>query len=235
MNLPAHPELARPQSLGEEIANAVSHGAGALAAVAAIPVLMVDAVTGGGGAVEVFAVAVFGATMLIMYLTSTLYHALPARTRPAGVHPAAGNGAGHGAKSLFWLLDHAAIYLLIAGTYTPFALGAFREHWGWPMFALVWGLAAAGVLLKCLRGARHPVLSTVLYLGMGWLVVAAAEPLFSELPAAGLGWLAAGGIAYTVGVIFYVLDERVRYAHFAWHLFVLAGTACHFWAVLVYA
>lgn len=218
----------RPQSLGEEIANAVSHGAGALLAVAAIPVLLVDAVAGGSPAVEVFAVTVFGATALLMYLASTLYHALPA--------------PGHAlddlrgrAKRVFRVLDHSAIYLLIAGTYTPFALGPFREDWGWPMFALVWVLAGAGVALKCLARARHPVLSTALYLAMGWLVVLAAEPLFTRLPGAGLAWLAAGGVTYTLGVVFFVLDDRVRYAHFAWHLFVLGGTACHFVAVLAYA
>lgn len=233
------PAVARPQTLGEEIANAVSHGTGALLAMAAIPVLVVDAVTGGDPAVEVFAVIVFGVTMLLMYLTSTLYHALPlgAEVRPASrsATAAGAHSAGGVAKQVFRLLDHSAIYLLIAGTYTPFALGAFYDDWGWPMFGLVWGLATAGVVLKCLAGARHPVLSTLLYLAMGWLVLAAAEPLFTRLPAAGLTWLLAGGIAYTLGVVFFVLDDRVRYAHFTWHLFVLAGTGCHFWAVLAYA
>ncbi|MEQ8860518.1 MAG: hemolysin III family protein [Pseudomonadales bacterium] len=218
----------RPQSLGEEIANAVSHGAGAVLAVAAIPVLLVDAVSGGGPAVEVFAVAVFGATMLLMYLASTLYHALPApRHSPDELRG--------GAKEVFRVLDHSAIYLLIAGSYTPFALGVFRDDWGWPMFALVWALAAAGVLLKCLARAKHPVLSTALYLAMGWMVIVASGPLFTELPRAGLAWLAAGGITYTLGVVFFVFDDQLRYAHFAWHLFVLGGTACHFVAVLGYA
>lgn len=221
---------ARAQSLGEEIANAVSHGAGALLAVAAIPVLVVDAVAGGSPPVEVVGVTVFGLTMLLMYLASTLYHAVPPHAAPGG-----GGGVARGAKRVFHLLDHAAIYVLIAGTYTPFALGVFRDEWGWPMFTLVWGLAIAGVTLKCLARARHPVVSTGLYLAMGWLVLAAAEPLFTQLPAAGLAWLAGGGVAYTLGVVFFALDERVRYAHFAWHLFVLAGTGCHFWAVLSYA
>jgi hemolysin III len=240
----------RPQSLGEEIANAVSHGTGALAAVAAIPVLVVDALAGGSPAVEVFAVTLFGVTMVLMYLASTLYHAFPARAQAVGDLPAdmgyrADGGSGshtHAAsvvesrvKRVFRVLDHSAIYLLIAGTYTPFALGVFHDDWGWPMFALVWGLAMTGVVLKCLSGVRRPVLSTALYLAMGWLVIAAAEPLFTQLPAAGLAWLVAGGVAYTLGVVFFVLDHRVRYAHFAWHLFVLAGTACHFWAVLSYA
>ncbi len=217
----------RPQSLGEEIANAASHGAGALLSVAAVPVLLVNAAAGGDPAVEMFAVAVFGATMLLMYLASTLYHALPAGP---GL-----NGLRGRAKAVFRVLDHSAIYLLIAGTYTPFALGAFREDWGWPMFALVWTLAGAGVLLKCLARAKHPLLSTTLYLAMGWLVLGAAEPLFTRLPPSGLAWLAAGGVTYTLGVVFFVLDDRLRYAHFAWHLFVLGGTACHFVAVLGYA
>lgn len=234
------PILPRPQSLGEEIANAVSHGTGALAAIAAIPVLIVDAVAGGSAAVEIFAVALFGVTMLVMYLASTLYHALPPHapgsrvgtSRTKALAPACRTRR---AKRVFRLLDHCAIYLLIAGTYTPFALGAFRDEWGWPMFGLIWGLAGAGVVLKCLAGTRYPLLSTALYLAMGWLVVTAAEPLFTALPGAGLAWLAAGGVAYTLGVVFFVLDERIRYAHFAWHLFVLAGTACHFRAVLGYA
>ncbi|HEX7037292.1 MAG TPA: hemolysin III family protein [Pseudomonadales bacterium] len=227
---------ARLQSLGEEIANAVSHGAGALLSIAALPVLIVDAAKGGAAAAEIVGVTLFGMTMLVMYLASTLYHALPHPPTPAdassGAYPASPR---RGAKRVFRLLDHAAIYLLIAGTYTPFALGAFREEWGWPMFGLVWGLASAGVVLKCLAGTRFPLLSTLLYLAMGWLVIGAAEPLFTRLPPAGLAWLAGGGAAYTLGVVFFALDERLRYAHFAWHLFVLAGTACHFVAVLGYA
>jgi hemolysin III len=214
----------RRQTLGEEIANAVSHGAGALLAVAAVPVLLVNALASGSPAVEVFAVAVFGASMAAMYLASTLYHALPARS--------AGLAA---AKRVFRRLDHAAIYVLIAGTYTPFALGVFKESWGWSMFTLIWSLAVAGVLLKCFATRLYPGLSTVVYLGMGWLALAAFDPLLEELPRAGLAWLVAGGLAYTLGVVFYALDARVRYAHFTWHLFVLGGTACHFVAVLGYA
>ena len=219
MNARAHAQIrSRVQTFGEELANAISHGAGALLALAAIPVLVVDALAGGRPAVEIFAVSVFGATMLALYLASTFYHALP-----------------HGAaKRVFWVLDHAAIYLLIAGTYTPFALGIFMDSWGWSMFALVWGLAAAGVLLKCLGTGVHPALSAGLYLAMGWLALVALDPLLTELSRAGLAWVVAGGIAYTLGVAFFALDARVRYAHFIWHLFVLTGTACHFVAVLVY-
>ena len=229
----------RIQSPGEEIANAVSHGTGAALAVAAAPVLIVDAVAGGGAASEIFGVTVFGVTMLLMYLASTLYHAMPggaeaglAAGRPLELP---GRRAAGRAKEVFRVLDHCAIYLLIAGTYTPFALGVFREHWGWPMVALVWALAVTGVVLKALPGTRRPIWSTALYLAMGWLVVLAAEPLFTDLPTAGFVWLLAGGLAYTLGVALFVLDDRLRYAHFGWHLFVLAGTACHVVAVLGYA
>lgn len=225
----------RLQTPGEEIANAVSHGAGALGAVAAIPILVVDAVARGSTAAEIFAVAIFGVTMLLMFLSSTLYHALPSPAMVRAAGHRAEQAAARGAKAVFRIFDHAAIYLLIAGTYTPFALGVFRDDWGWPMFSVVWGLALAGVVLKCLPGTRRPILSTVLYLAMGWLVLGASEPLFTSLPAAGFGWLLAGGVAYTAGVAFFVLDERLRFAHFAWHLFVLLGTTCHFVAVLFYA
>lgn len=208
----------RPQSLGEEIANSVSHGVGLLAALAAAPVLITIAAQRGDAAAVVSA-SVFAATMLLLYLTSTLYHALP----------------DNGAKRVFQVLDHGAIFLLIAGTYTPFTLGVLRGPWGWTLFGLVWGLALAGVVLKAVGGMRYPRLSTVLYLAMGWLAVIAIKPLWLHLPAWGLFWLLAGGIAYTVGVGFFANDERGRYNHFIWHLFVIAGTTCHFVAVLHYA
>jgi hemolysin III len=138
------------------------------------------------------------------------------------------------AKRLLQVLDHGAIYLLIAGTYTPFTLGVLRGGWGWTLFGLIWGLAVAGVVLKVIGGIRYPRLSTSVYLAMGWLVLIAAKPLWLRVPAWGLVWLAAGGLAYTVGVAFYSAN-RLRYGHFVWHLFVLAGTGCHFVAVLLYA
>lgn len=208
----------RPQSLGEEIANSVSHGLGLLAALAAAPVLIVVAARGGDPPTVVGA-SVFAAAVLLLYLTSTLYHALP-RNR---------------AKPVFQVLDHGAIFLLIAGTYTPFTLGVLRGPWGWTLFGLVWGLALAGVVLKAVGGIRYPRLSTGLYLAMGWLALIAIEPLWFHVPMGGLLWLLAGGIAYTAGVAFFAADERVRYSHFVWHLFVIAGTACHFIAVLWYA
>jgi hemolysin III len=208
----------RPPSLGEEIANSISHGIGLLAALAAVPVLIV-AVARRGEAAAVVGASVFAATVLLLYLASTLYHALP-RNR---------------AKPVFRALDHAAIFLLIAGTYTPFTLGVLRGPWGWTLFGLVWGLAVAGIVLKAVGGLRYPRLSTGLYLAMGWLALVAIEPLRLQVPTAGLFWLLAGGIAYTAGVAFFAADERLRYSHFVWHLFVLAGSACHFTAVLWYA
>ena len=207
----------RPQSLGEEIANATSHGVGFLAALAATPVLVVTAARH-GPASRVVGASVFAATLILLYASSTLYHAL-ARNR---------------AKRVFRILDHGAIYLLIAGTYTPFTLGVLRGAMGWTLFGLVWALGLAGVTLTSVGGVRHPRISTAVYLGMGWLIVVAIRPLWLHVPLAGLLWLAAGGLAYTAGVAFYAAG-RLPYAHFVWHLFVLAGSACHVVAVLEYA
>ena len=206
----------RPQTLGEEIANSVSHGVGFLAAVGTLPVLVISARN--QGAAAVVGAAIFGASVALLYLASTLYHAIGSER----------------AKRVFRVLDHAAIYLLIAGTYTPFTLGVLRGAWGWTLFGLTWGLALIGIFLKSVRGIRYPRLSTAVYLAMGWLVVIAAKPVVSNVPTSGLFWLVAGGVAYTAGVGFYAAN-RMRYAHFIWHLFVLAGTACHVVAVLRYA
>jgi len=208
----------RPQSFGEEIANSVSHGFGLLATVAATPVLIIAAVQRGGAA-GIVGASVFSATMVLMYLTSTLYHALP-RNR---------------AKRVFQILDHGAIFLLIAGTYTPFTLGVLHGMWGWTLFGLIWSLALTGIVLKIVYGAWYQRFSTFLYLVMGWLVVIASKELWLNVPTWGLVWLLSGGLAYTVGVVFFLVDERVRYSHFIWHLFVIAGTSCHFIAVLRYS
>ena len=199
-------------SLGEEIANSVSHGVGLLAALAASPILIVDAARHGGA--HVVGVSVFAATLILLYLTSTLYHGLRPNT----------------AKRVFRVLDHSAIFLLIAGTYTPFTLGVLRGAWGWTILGLVWSLALAGVTLKTVGLLRHPILSTAFYVAMGWLAVIAVGPLVSHVPAEGLLWLLAGGLAYTGGVAFFAA-HRVRYAHLAWHLCVLTGSVCHFVAV----
>ncbi len=212
------PSAERPQSLGEEIANSVSHGMGLLAAVVAAPFLIWSAVERGDAAF-IAGASVFALTVVLLYGASMMYHALP-RNR---------------AKQLFKLLDHGAIFLLIAGTYTPFTLGVLRGAWGWTLFGLVWGLAVIGVVLKSLNRITHPHLSTGLYLLMGWLVLLAIKPLVASVPAAGLAWLVAGGMAYTAGVVFFAADSRWRYGHFVWHLFVLAGTSCHFVAVYAYA
>jgi hemolysin III len=202
---------------GEDIANSMSHGVALLLAAAGLPVLVVSAARHGSAATIVGA-SVFGATMVALYLASTLYHALP-HSR---------------AKRVWRLIDHVAIYLLIAGPYTPFTLGVLRGTWGWTLLGLVWTLAVAGILMKLLAGLSVPVLSVGLYLLMGWLAVIAAGPLLEHVPRPGLAWLVAGGLSYTVGVAFYAA-RRVPYAHFVWHLFVMAGSACHYIAVLFYA
>ena len=207
----------RIQTLGEEIANAASHGVALVAAIATTPFLIIAASQRHPAAVV--GAAVFGATMVLLYVCSTLYHALP-------------QGRG---KRVFLVLDHSAIYLFIAGSYTPFALGALSGPWGWSLFGVVWALAAAGVALKAFQRLSQPWLSTGLYLAMGWLVLVAAVPLMERMPEAGLWWLLAGGLAYTVGVVFFVLDQRMRYAHAVWHGFVAAGTGLHVVAVMGYA
>jgi len=209
--------LERPQSAGEEIANSVSHGVGLLLALAAFPVL-VTAAYRRGDAVEIAGAGVFATTVVLLYLTSTLFHAFP-HSR---------------AKRVFQVLDHSAIYLLIAGTYTPFTLGVLHGAWGWILFGLVWGMAVAGILLKAIGGIRYNTLSTMVYLAMGWLVLIAADKVWALVPAWGIFWLFAGGVAYTLGAVFF-LAERIRYFHFVWHLFVIAGTGCHFVAVFWYA
>lgn len=207
----------RPQTLGEEIANSVSHGIGLLAALVAFPVLVTAALNRGEPA-GIVGATVFAITMVLLYLASTLFHALPPNR----------------AKRVFQILDHSAIYLLIAGTYTPFTLGVLNGPWGWTLFGLVWLLAIVGTVFKSLGGVRYTTFSTWVYLAMGWLVLIAIEPVWTLVPKWGLFWLFAGGIAYTAGAVFFML-ERIRYFHFLWHLFVVTGTACHFVAVLQYS
>jgi hemolysin III len=208
----------REQSRGEEIANSISHGIGLVAALVATPFLIMHAVRRGDRGF-IFGASLFAATMVLLYLASTLYHALPIGK----------------AKRVFQVIEHSAIFLLIAGTYAPFTLGVLSGAWGWTLLGLVWGLAVAGVALKAFDRMSHTIVSTSLYLLMGWLILIAVNPLYARVPASGLLWLVAGGVAYTAGVAFFAADSRLRYGHFIWHLFVIAGTVCHYFAVLWYA
>jgi hemolysin III len=207
----------RRQTLGEEIANSISHGIG-LAAMLVVSPLLISHAAQSGSSMFVIGVCIFVASAVVLYLSSTLYHALP-------------HGGG---KRVFRIIEHSAIYLLIAGTYTPFMLGVLLGRWGWTLVVLIWALAMAGVVLKIVGRAGHPRLAMTLYLGMGWLLVVAIRPLWLHVPLTGLVLILAGGLSYTVGTAFYAA-KRLRYAHFVWHLFVLAGTTCHLIAIWRYA
>jgi len=208
----------RPQSRGEEIANSLSHGLGFVAAIASAPILVVTTLQT-GRAVNVLGAGIFSVTVVLLYCASTMYHAVPHRR----------------AKALLRKLDHGAIFLLIAGTYTPFMLGTLSGPRGWTLLAVVWSLALVGVTLKAFDRIGHPFVSLGFYLLMGWLCVFVLGPLLERVPEKGLLLLGAGGFAYMAGVAFFATDSRVRYGHFIWHLFVMAGTGCHFFAVLEYA
>ena len=210
--------LRRQQSQGEEIANSISHGIGLVAALVGTPFLITQAARHGNVGFVIGA-SLFSATTIFLYLASTLYHALPIGKT----------------KRVFRVLEHSAIFLLIAGTYTPFTLGILHGVWGWILLSIIWSLAAAGVVLKVFYGTSFPILSTSLYLFMGWMVVITANILIAKMPTPGLLWLIAGGVSYTVGVVFFAIDSRLQYAHLIWHLFVLTGTTCHYFALLWYA
>ncbi|HEY0780009.1 MAG TPA: hemolysin III family protein [Gemmatirosa sp.] len=214
----------RPQSAPEEIANSITHGIVLAAALIVGPLVVGAAVRRGGDAWQIGGAAVFALSLVLMYLTSTLYHACP-----AGDERIADERARR--KERLRTLDHAAIYLLIAGSYTPILVGALRGVWGWSLLAAEWGLAAVGIVAKLRYGFRWPRLSTWMYIGMGWLALVALKPLLERVSLAGVLWLVAGGVCYTAGVAFYATDWRVRYGHAVWHLFVAAGSACHVWAV----
>ncbi|MEI2781904.1 MAG: hemolysin III family protein [Candidatus Competibacter sp.] len=196
--------------------NSISHLIGAVAALAGL-VIVVVAAARQGDPWKIVSFSVYGATLFFLYTVSTLYHSLRGR-----------------AKRIFRKLDHYSIYFLIAGTYTPFALVTLRGGWGWTIFGIIWGLAALGIALEALPQGGNRVLSVVVYVLMGWLVLVALEPLLEALPMTGFWWLLLGGLFYTGGLVFYFLDEKVRHFHGVWHLFVLAGSVCHYLTILFF-
>jgi len=200
-----------------EMANCISHGVALLLALAMAPFLVLSAMRIGSVHFAIGA-GVFGGTVVLLYLMSTLYHSVTHER----------------AKHVFRLFDHSSVFLLIAGTYTPFALGVLRGPWGWTLLTIVWVLAVVGIMTKAVLGLRHSWISMTLYLLMGWLAVAAVQPILLHVPLPGILLILAGGIAYTGGLAFFAAP-RLRYGHFIWHLFVVAGTTCHFFAVLWYA
>ncbi|HAR46430.1 MAG: hemolysin III [Nitrospirae bacterium GWC2_57_13] len=196
--------------------NSISHLAGAVIAVAGAVTLVVLAVLT-GDPWKITSFSIYGGTLVSLYVFSTLYHSLQGEV-----------------KNLFQKLDHSAIYLLIAGTYTPFTLVTLRGAWGWSLFGVVWGLAVVGIIVDMLHGKRMRIIPVVIYILMGWIVVVAIKPMLAALPGAGFAWLLAGGVCYTGGIVFYVLDKRLAHSHGIWHLFVLAGSICHFISIAFY-
>ena len=198
----------------EELANSLTHGVGLILSIAGFATLLSLAVMR-GGAWRIVSCAIYGSTLLCLYGASTFYHSIRSRQL----------------KRILKVCDHSAIYLLIAGTYTPFLLVNLRGGWGWSLFAVIWGLAMAGILFKVWFAEHFPVLSTAVYLLMGWLALLAIKPMLHAVPLSGLLWLVAGGVLYTVGVVFYAW-KKLPYNHAIWHGFVLAGSTCHYFAVL---
>ncbi len=205
------------QTRGEELFNSITHGCGTLLSIAALVILTVISVHHGYVRMVV-ATAIYGSTLIILYLASTLYHIA---NKPS-------------LKAKAKILDHASIFLLIAGTYTPFTLITLQGAWGWSLFGCTWGIALAGIIFKIFFTGRYEKLSLILYLVMGWIVVIAIHPLVQHLQPKGIFLLLCGGLFYTVGTIFYIKDEKYKFSHAIWHLFVLAGSICHFFAILTY-
>ena len=203
-------------SLAEEIAHSVSHGVGVVLAIVGLALLLPRAALH-GTPLDVTAAVVFGATLILLYLASTLYHAVTAVR----------------AKKVLRVIDHFSIYLLIAGTYTPFTLGPLLGPWGWSLFAWVWTGAIGGILWKAVALGRAPIVSVLLYVGMGWSCLIAFRPLLERLPTGGIALLIAGGLCYTLGLVFFAW-KSLRFHHFIWHLFVLAGSICHYFAIFHY-
>jgi hemolysin III len=210
------PKNARPFTMGEELFHSVTHGIGTGLSIAGLVILVVLAILN-GDIYQIISFSIFGASLVLLYLASTLYHGIQ---QPR-------------AKRVFKVFDHSAIYLLIAGSYTPFLLVGMRGTTGWTLLAVVWLIALTGITMKVLFIDRFQVLSVVAYLVMGWLCVFAFREMVSSIPTGGIIWLAAGGILYTVGVIFYAM-QKTPYMHAIWHLFVLGGSICHYFAVLFF-
>ena len=203
-------------SLIEELANSITHGIGLALSVVGMVALVALSVMR-GDAWHIAGCTTFGVTLVLLYAASTLYHTFHTPRL----------------KHILKILDHAAIYLLIAGTYTPFTLVNLRGFWGWTLFSLVWGLSVFGILWKLIHVERFQIVSTLIYLAMGWVVLIAIKPVLSSVPSWGIVWLVAGGMFYTVGVVFFALN-RLRYNHAIWHVFVMAGSICHYIAVMFY-
>jgi hemolysin III len=204
-------------SIKEEIANAITHGIGVLLSIWGLVMLIIQAVDK-GNAYHVVSFTIFGSALIAVYLSSTLFHAIQANR----------------AKHFFNIMDHSAIYFLIAGTYTPITLGPLRGPWGWSVFGVIWGLAIFGIVMKAINVGKHRTLSTMIYVGMGWMILIALKPLLELVPANGLWLLLAGGLSYSVGVVFYIF-KNIPYGHSIWHIFVLGGSVCHFLAIYFYA
>lgn len=215
--MPSHPLRAVPRySAGQEIANSLTHGVGAALA-AGGAALLISLACLRGNVWHIVSFSVYGGTLFLLYLVSTLYHSLPPSK----------------AKRVFEVLDHSSIFLLIAGTYTPFLLVTLRGPWGWFLFGVVWGLSIAGIVFKVFFTGRFRLFSTVLYIGLGWIILLALKPLLASLPAGGLALLTLGGLSYSLGTIFYH-RRSLKYGHAVWHLFVLAGSLFHYFAVFFY-
>ncbi len=203
-------------SVGEEIANSITHGIGALLSIGGLAVL-VGFASLRGDAWHIASCSIFGSTLILLYVASTLYHSIPLPN----------------IKEILRMIDHSAIYLLIAGTYTPFMLVNLRGPWGWSLFGIIWGIAIAGILLKTTSVGRLPGISLGFYLAMSWIVIIAIKPMLAVLDKGGLELLLLGGLTYTAGIVFYSW-KKLPYSHAIWHLFVLAGSCFHFFAILFY-
>jgi hemolysin III len=196
--------------------NSITHLLGSVLALIGLIFLVVRAALA-GDPWKIISFSIFGITLVVLYISSALYHSI--------------RGAS---KKLFQKFDHSAIYLLIAGSYTPFTLVTLRGAWGWSLFGVVWGLAVIGILQDLLFAKRKSILSVVIYLLMGWIAMAAFRPLSRALPGAGMTWLVTGGLFYTVGIVFYALDKKFAHSHGIWHLFVMAGSLCHYFTIFLF-